>query len=90
MFKEIGTRAIKAKAIHFFAKSSTPIRISKIPTVFKTYPVAAREDMKSAALVGSSGKGINGVGKSLFNPNKKRTKPRTILTIVVNIEFIMV
>ena len=74
MFKEIGTNAIKAKATHFFNKSNAPIRISIVPTVFKTYPVAASDDIKSAALGGSSGNGINGVGKSLFNPNKTRTK----------------
>ena len=90
IFKEIGTNAIKAKATHFLANSSAPIKISKVPTVFKTYPVAAREDIKAAALAGSSGKGINGVGKSLFNPNKTRSNPRSNRTILVNIEFIIV
>lgn len=77
---------MRANATHFFNNSIAPIKISKTPTVFKTYPVAPRDVMKLAAFSGNSGKGIK--PKNLFAPNKTSIIPNTILTILVNIEFI--
>ena len=88
MLIEIGANKSNAKATHFFTNSNTPISISTIATVFKIYPVAAKDVKKAAAFSGGTGKGIKGCGSSIFNPNKTRIPPSILLTILVNIEFI--
>ena len=88
IFNEIGANNIKENATHLLNNNNDPIRISNNATVFNKYPVAANEDMNAAALWGSSGKGINGCGSKIFNPNNRRIQPSTLLTILVNMEFI--
>lgn len=80
---------IRAKATHFRVNSSAPMKTSKIPNTFKTYPVAAKEVIKEAALSGNCGNGIRGDGSTLFSPNTTKMSPSTIRTILVNIEFII-
>lgn len=89
MLIDIGTKESKAKATHFFANKSTPIINSNKATVFKIYPVATKEDKKAAAFSGGTGNGIKGCGSSIFNPNKTRIPPSILLTILVNMEFII-
>lgn len=79
---EIGANNIRAKATHFFNKSKTPIKTSKIPTTGKIYPVAPSEFKKSPAVPVGGSIGIK--CKNLLAPNTINKSPNTILMIFVN------
>lgn len=84
---EIGAKRINAKATHFLKRSIAPIRISRIPTMGKTYFVSFKESIKFPAFSGNSGNGMN--PKNLFRPKATSISPRIILAIFVNCEFIL-
>ena len=86
MLMEIGANKIKAKAIHFFSNNIIPIIISKTPNTGKIYPVAFNELIKSPAEpVGAS---IGMKANNLLAPKTNSAKPKAILIMVVNMEFI--
>ena len=81
----MGANATRARPIHLFITSKSPMPISSIPRIGK-YPALPSAPINSAA-----SPSIGGIGKkckNLFSPKTNNIKPNTRRNIIVIFEFI--
>lgn len=84
----IGANKTKANGIAFLVINKTPIKISKTPNNGNMTPVTASPFIYTAA--SPCGGGIGKKLANLLTPKMIKIKAKTILSTIVNFEFIII